>query len=656
VILAHAFWSRAFQADPAIVGKTIILDAKPYSVIGVMDERFTFPQSRVDVLMPLAVLGPYLDRRQVHMISVIGRLRDRTTVEMARREMAPIGAQLRQEHPAEDAGLGVTVKPLADDLLGDIRHPIFVLFGAVCAVLLIGCANVTNLMFGRAWSRRHELAVRTAMGAEPRAIVQQLLVESGVIAIASSLIGVGLALLATRGLGTLLPASISRIGRVGLDGAVLAFTLGVSVVVTILCGSAPALKAARGTMRRALGDTTRASHGRGTRRVYRALVVGELALALVLAVSAGLLINSFSRLTSTDPGFRRDHVVRMTIALPGNRYPSGAPRERFYQSLLEQVRALPGVRAAGIINRFPLHDGNVTTSVVVEGEPTPAPGTAPSADYRMAGSGYFSAMGVDVRAGRDFAATDRVATTPYVIVNLTAATTLFHAPDPIGRRVTVGGGLLAMVIGVVSDVHDASLRDAPRPQIFLSAEQASPASASVVLRYDGAQEPIVLAMRRIVHSIDAAVPAFDAQTIDEVLEKARLSDRFTTVLLTGFSLLALLLAALGTYGVVAYGVAERTREIGVRIALGARTQDVLRMILREGFTMFVVAIPIALGGVWAAARTLQGLLFGVNATDPSTVALSVAVLGVAAGVACYVPARRAAGVDPTTAIRESDGP
>jgi putative ABC transport system permease protein len=444
---------------------------------------------------------------------------------------------------------------------------------------------------------------------------------------------------------------------VGVDGAVLAFTLGVSVVVTILCGIAPALQAARGTMRRALGDTTRASHGRGTRRVYRALVVGELALALVLAVSAGLLINSFSRLTSADPGFRRDHVVRMTVALPGTRYPSGAPRERFYQSLLEQARALPGVRAAGIINRFPLHDGNVTTQVVVEGEPTPAPGTAPSADYRMAGSGYFSAMGVYVRAGRDFDATDRVATTPHVIVNLTAATTLFHAPDPIGRRVTLGGngGLLATVIGVVSDVHDASLRDPPRPQIFLSAEQASPASASIVLRYDGAQEPVVLAMRRIVHSIDAAVPAFDVQTIDEVLEKASLSDRFTTVLLTGFSLLALLLAALGTYGVVAYGVAERTREIGVRIALGARTQDVLRMILREGFTMFAIAIPIALGGVWAVARTLQGLLFGVDATDPSTVALSVAVLGLAAGVACYVPARRAAGVDPTTAIRESDG-
>src|SRR5262249_54175666 len=292
------------------------------------------------------------------------------------------------------------------------------------------------------------------------------------------------------------------------DGPVLAFTLAVSLVVTILCGTAPALQAVRTTMRRAIGDAARMSHGRGTRRVYQLLVVGELALALVLVVSAGLLINSFARLTHTDPGFRREQVVRMKLALPGNRYPSGAPRERFYQSLLEQVRALPGVRAAGIINRFPLHDGNVTTSVVVEGEPTPAPGTAPSADYRMAGSGYFSAMGVDVRAGRDFAATDRVATTPYVIVNLTAGTTPFHAPDPIGRRVTVGGGLLAMVIGVVSDVHDASLRDAPRPQIFLSAEQASPASASIVLRYDGAQEPIVLAMRRIVHSIDAAVPAF----------------------------------------------------------------------------------------------------------------------------------------------------
>src|SRR5262249_40931281 len=258
--------------------------------------------------------------RQVHMLSVVGRLRDGVTLDAARREMAPIAAQLQQEHPKESGGLGVTVKPLADDLLGDVRRPIFVLFGAVCAGLLMGCANVTNFMFGRGGSRRQELAVRTALGAEPRAIVQQLLIESGVVAITSAILGIGLAVGTTRALATLLPVSISRLGTLGIDGAVLAFTLAVSVVVTLLCGAAPALDAARFTMRRALGGATRVTHGRGTKRVYRALVVGELALALVLAVSAGLLINSFARITGIDPGFRRDHVVRMKTALPSTAY------------------------------------------------------------------------------------------------------------------------------------------------------------------------------------------------------------------------------------------------------------------------------------------------------------------------------------------------
>jgi putative ABC transport system permease protein len=657
VILTHAFWARAFQNDPAIVGKTLMLDAAPYTVIGVMDERFTFPQSRVDVLMPLFVLGEYLNRRGVHMLSVIGRLREGVSLEDARREMAPIGAQLRDEHPKEDAGLGVTVKLLADDLLGDVRRPILVLFGAVCAVLLIGCANVTNLMLGRAWSRRQELAVRMAMGARPSAIVQQLLVESGVIALAATVAGTGIAFLGTRAVAGLVPASISRIGHIGIDGPVLAFTLAVSVLVTILCGTAPALQAVRTTMRRAIGDAARLSHGRGTRRVYQMLVVGELALALVLAVSAGLLINSFARLSHTDPGFRREQVVRMKIVLPDTRYPSGAPRERFYRSLLEQTRALPGVRAAGITNRFPLHDSNITTAVFVEGEPIPEPGNVPSADYRVAGAGYFSAMGIGVRAGRDFGPADKgPSATPYVIVNATAATMFFHSPDPIGRRVTLGSSApLATVIGVVNDVHDASLRDAPRPQIFMSAEQAAPGTASIVVRCDGASGPVVLAVRRIVRSLDARVPMFDVQTVGDVLDTASRGDRFTMLLLSGFSLLALLLAALGTYGVMAYGVSERTREIGVRIALGARTSDVLRMILREGLALFVIALPIALAGVWATTRALQGLLFGVEATDPWTVAMAVVVLGAVAGVACYVPARRAAAVDPTAAIREADG-
>jgi predicted permease len=655
VVLTHSFWIRAFQGDPAVIGRSVTLDDRPYTVIGVMDEGFTFPENRVDVLMPLAVLGTYFDRREVHMLSVVGRLRDGVTIDVARREMVALAEQFAREHPKEDAGLGATVRPLADDLLGTVRRPILVLFGAVCAVLLIGCANVTNLLLARAWSRRQELAVRSAMGAQPGAIARHLLVESGVVALLSSALGVGLAFATTRAMSGMLPASISRIGHVQINGPVLGFTLAVSIIVTLVCGAAPALDGARTSVRRATGE--RLSHGRGARRLYRALVVGELSLALVLTVSAGLLINSFVRLAGTDTGFRRDHLLRAKISLPEQSYSRARARNQFYKDLLDQIRALPGIRSAGIINRFPLRDGNITTSVIVDGQPRPAPGKAPSADLRHAGHDYFKTMGIPFAAGRDFNVSDGDSTAiPAVIVNQTAAKTILGTSNPVGRRISLGayGGPLITIVGVVGDVHDASLRATPRPQIFLAAEQTAPSVASVAVDYDGAAAPVVAAIRRIARSLDRTVPLFDVQTIDQVVDKASVEDRFTMLLLSGFSALALMLAALGTYGVMGFGVSERTREIGVRMALGARTQDVLAMILREGMILFGIAIPIALGGVWATTRTLRALLFGVGATDPTTVSLAMLTLAIATSVACYVPARRAARVDPTTAIRGVD--
>ena len=657
VILSHAFWERDFQGDPRVVGKTVTLDNQAYTVIGVMDEHFAFPQSRVDVLMPISVLGSYLDRREVHMLSVIGRLREGVTLEAARREMTPIAAQLRREHPAEDAALGVTVDALTDDLLGDVRRPILVLFGAVCAVLLVGCANVTNLLFARAWSRRQELAVRTAMGAPSRAIVQQLLVESGVIAVAASVLGIAIAVGATRVLTTMLPVSISRIGTVAIDGRVLGFTVLVGVLVTLLCGTAPAFGAARTTTRGTLDDAARGSHGRATRRMYRGLVVGELALALILAVSAGLLINSFARLSGTDPGFRRDHLLRIKLSLPAERFPRGSGRAAFYESLLNRVRAIPGVRGAGIITRFPLVDGNVTTAVTVEGAPPPADSKPPAADLRQAGRGYFGAMGTAFVAGRDFATTDADSgVAPVVIINETAARTILGSANPVGRRIDFsrGKGPFVTIVGVVKDVHDASLREPPHAQVFLSAEQSPPSVASLAVAYSGDVGPVIASVRQIARSIDRTVPLFGIMTVETVLDNANLGDRFTTVLLASFSTLALFLAALGTYGVMAFGVTERTREIGVRIALGARSYDVLTMVLREGLVLLVIALPIALVGLWATTGVLRTLLFGIEPTDPRTIVAAVATLSAATLVACYVPARRAARVDPVAAIRGSE--
>lgn len=655
-VLMHDFWSRVFHEDPSILGKTITLDGKSYVAIGVMDDDFTFPQSRVDVIVPLPILGSYIDRREVHMLSVVGRLRPGATLAQARQEMAGIVTQLRAEHPKENAGLGVTLNTLSDDLLGDVRRPILVLFAAVCAVLLIGCANVANLMLVRATGRRQELAVRAAMGAQPAAIARQLLTESVLTAGLAGVMGIGLAFVMTRAIGAILPASIAKIGVVHVDATVLLFTLGVCAAVALLCGVGPALRGARSTTRDTLSETTRgSSRGRGARRIHSALVVAEVALAIVLVVSGGLLVNSLARLTSMSAGFRGDHLLRMKLSLPDASYPRGPKRAQFYEALLSQTRALPGVTSAGTITRFPLHDGNVTTQIIAEGAAPPPDNQYPAADLRQSSPGYFSTMGIPLLTGRDFAATDILdsASQTAIILNRTAALKFFNTVDAIGKRLQLGTtrSPFITVIGVVADVRDASLQEEAHAQIFLSTRQALPSSVSLVIRYAGAPDGIVAGVRRIVASLDRALPVYDVQTGEQVLGKASVAERFIASLLAGFALLALVLAALGTYGVVAYSVAERTREIGVRMALGARASEVLAMVLREGALLFAIAVLIAAGVSWWATRALSGLLYGITATDPATLAAAVAAMALATGFACYLPARRASRVDPTIAIR-----
>jgi putative ABC transport system permease protein len=655
-ILSHAFWSRFFHDDASALGKVVNLDGQPYVVAGVMPPEFTFPQNKVDLIVPLPILGSYLDRREVHLLSVIGRLRAGITIERARRDLAPITAQIVAEHPKDDAGLGVTVNPLTDDLLGDVRRPILVLFAAVCAVLLIGCANVANLMLSRATGRRQELAVRMAMGAEPGTIARQLLTESALIASTSGVLGIGLAFAVTRAIANLLPESIGRIGQVRVDGSVLGFTSIVCIIVALLCGIAPAIRGARGATRDALTDAARgSSRGRRARRLHSVLVVAELALALVLTVSAGLLVNSFARLTRTDPGFRTDHLVRMKIALPSATYPRGAKRDQFFESLLREAATLPGVQSAGFVSRFPLHDGHLTTGVLVEGAPYAERDQLPSAEYRLASAGYFKTMGTPILAGREFESSDKADSTslPVAVINRAASIRFFGVANAVGKRLSLSGpkGPYLTVIGVVGDVHTISLREAPLAEVYLSSRQGLPSAGSIVVRYAAGQASIVSGVRRIVTSLDKTLPVFDVQSVEEVMAAASVSERFTTTVLSSFAILALVLAALGTYGVVAYGVAERTREIGVRMALGARAAQVLTMVLREGMLMFAVALPIALLAVWWTNRALTSLLFAIPASDPATIVSAVFTLGAVTAVACYIPARRAAHVDPTIAIR-----
>jgi predicted permease len=661
VILSHAFWTRMFNADPRIVGRTVTLDGESYAVIGVLANDFTYPRARVDMIATLPMLGDYLDRRQVHLLTSIGRLRPGVTLDAAQRELVAIAAQLEQEHPHENAGYSVTTRPLTTDLLGDVRRPILVLFGAVCVVLLIGCVNVGNLMLTRTVGRQQELAVRVAMGAEPGAIARQILTESGLVAAIAGLLGAGIAVATTMAIAKLLPPTIANIGHVRVDGSILAFTLLASLVAALLSGLAPAIHVARRNSLRALTETARGgSKSRSHRRLQRALVVSELALALVLTVSAGLLINSFSRLARMNTGFASSRLVRVKVSLPAGTYAEASQRRQFYAAVVDKVRALPGVQSAGYVTRFPLHDSNVTTVVAVEGATVPVGGQSPDADLRSASSEYFSAMGIPVIEGRSFTANEPSdsAALPVLIVNRSAARTILGSTGGpvLGKRARLGGatsGPFFTIVGVVGDVYDASLRSVPRPQVYMSTQQSPPRTVSLVVRYSGSLESVLAGVRRAVAELDRTLPVYDAQSVEEVLREANRSDRFTTSLLTAFSFLALLLAALGTYGVIAQGVSERTQEIGVRIALGARGSDVRRMVLREGLVLVGMALPFALVGIVAAGRALSGLLFEVGERDPVTMLVAAVTLGLVALVACYVPALRASRVDPVTAMRGS---
>ena len=655
-ILTHAMWTRAFQRDPAVIGKSVVFDGLPYTVIGVMGPEFTFPQNRVDVIVPLPILGSYIERRGVHLLSVIGHLRPGATIESAHREMESIAAQLRTEHPKEDAGLTSTVRPLADDLLGDVRRPILVLFAAVCAVLLIGCANVANLMLSRVMGRQQELSVRTAMGAPPGAIARQLLTESALIAVVAGVLGVAIAFGATRAAATALPESMARIGVVRLDARVLAFTLGVSVVVALVCGAAPAVRGARNATNLALPDAARgASRGRAARRVHATLVVTELALAMMLVVSAGLLISSFTHLTATNPGFRTRGLLRMKLELPDATYRRGRQSDQFFETLLRDVGALPGVRAVARVSRFPLHDGHLTSAVLPEGMSEEEGDRLPEAEYRMASARYFDVMGIPVLAGRSFGPMDTADSTAQLvaIVNRTAALKFFGTPNAVGKRLRFGTlqKPLFTVVGVVGDVRGISLREPPRPEVYISTRQGLATAGSIVIAYDGAPASILAGVRRIVASLDKTLPVYDAQSIEDVMTQATVGDRFTAAMLSAFALLALVLAALGTYAVIAYGVAERTREIGVRMALGAQRREVVTMVVRDGMRLFAFALPIAFAGIWWTNRALASLLFGVLPSDLPTQVVALSTLAVATAVACVIPARRASRVDPTIAIR-----
>jgi putative ABC transport system permease protein len=663
-ILGYALWRRRFGGDPDVVGGSITLNGEAYTVLGVMPQGFSFPPfwaTGAEVWAPLA-LGERATSRTGSSLRIFARLEPGVSLDRARAEMAAITARLENEYPATNRN--VVVRSLEDMVVGDVRPALLVLLGAVGFVLLIACANVAHMLLARAAARQREVALRATLGATRARLIRQFLTESVMLGLAGGLAGVLLAMAGIEVLVSLSPG-LPRAETIGLDGAVLAFVVVVSVATGIAFGLVPALPASRRDVSDALKEGARGStEGAGRHRLRSLLVASEFALALVLSAGAGLMIRSFVALQAIDPGFDPRGVLTMVVSVAGAQEGLPPRRAAFYQGLLERVRALPGVASASAINHLPLAGDIWGWPFNVEGRPLPKPGETPTAAYRVVLPGYFHTMGTPILRGRDVAGTDRLGTPGVVVVNEWLAQHHWPGEDPLGKRLTLGNPRenpsWLTVVGVVKNAVRSRWTAAPQEEIFLPYLQTRdylerPGNAhaylTLVVRAGGDPSALAPAIRGIVSSMDRGVPVSQVQTMDEVVAQSNARPRFYLLLLGAFAAAAVLLAAVGIYGVMSYSVSRRTNEIGVRMALGAKPSDVLRLIVGHGMVVALGGAAVGLAGALGLTRLMSSLLYGVGASDPATFLAVSLLLGAVALAASYIPARRATRIDPLTALR-----
>ncbi len=652
VILSEGLWRRRYGADPNIIGKMIRVDTAPDKVVGVMPASFRFPQAKAELWEPRVI-----DRTQKSVgryLNVVARVRPGVSLKTAQAEMSVVARQLQQERPDLDSKWGANVVGLREQATGDVRTPLLVLLGAVGLVLLIACANVANLMLMRAAGRGREIAVRAALGAGAMRIARQLLIESLLLSVLGGALGLAIGIWSVKLLSVALPDTIAyaNLKTISIDTTVFLFTLVISLFTGMLFGLAPAIKAARVDVQSSLKDGGRGfSQGRSAAR--GALVVAEVALSMILLIGAGLLIRSFSRLANIDPGFDARHVISMNLA-PWGQFQRRELMVDFTRQVIEQVRSLPGVEAAGTTHFLPLAgEGSATWYWRADG-PRPEHGAEPVTEVSMVTPGYFAAMSIPVARGRVFDDRDGAGAPATVVINQTVARQFYPNQDPIGKQLTVDWNHPDQpyeIVGVVGDVHLRALNQESKPAVYLSMAQAPQAPITLVARAQGDPALLGRAIEERVHAINRNVAVFDVKTLDAIVSGSLAAQRFNTILLGGFAALALVLAAVGIFGVISYSVAQRTREIGIRRALGAGTTSVLGMVLSQAMTLTALGVAIGIAGAFAVTRLLQTLLFQVSPTDAATfVAVSV-TLGAVALLASYVPARRATKVDPIVSLR-----
>jgi predicted permease len=654
VIITYGSWQKRFGGDPDVVGKTLTINENIFTIVGVLPESFAWGTgSNFELLFPLAP-DPQRSRGD-HRLMVIGKLKDGVSREQALADMNTIAAQLADQYPESNKGWQVSGQSFYDWMIPEeIRRSLLLFLGAVGFVLLIACSNVANLMLARAAARQKEISIRIALGASRLRIGSQLLVEALSLAMISGIAGLGVAWLATKALKAMNAGDVPRLDEISLDGRVLGFSLLISLVTGVLFGLAPAIHAARTNLNEMLKEGGRSvTGGRVRQRIRSTLVTVEVGLSVALLVSAGLLLRSFWRLQDVNPGFKSDHLLTMRVSLPRNRYPENPQAWGFYKQVIERGSGLPGIESVAVTSGVPMGGGNTATQVQIEGKPAAANGSNSSADWRIVSPGYFRTMGIPLR-GREFDERDSEDSQPVTIISEEMARRYWPDEDPIGKPVMLLslGRKTYTIVGVAADVRSLGLDSDPAPMVYASTAVAATWNPmNLVIRTGGEPASQVSAVRSTLGSIDPNIPIYDIRTVDELLSNSLGSRRFTMFLLGTFAAVALLLACVGLFGVMAYLVSQRTHEIGVRLALGARPGDVFRLIIGRGMALASAGSALGLAGAWAIGRFLESMLYQIKPTDPITLASAPLVLLAVALLACYVPARRAMKVDPMAALR-----
>ena len=652
IVLSYGMWQRRFAGDPGVLGRTLTLSGEPVTIVGVMPPDFFFPSREIELWRPIA-LSPANATRGGHFLAVIARLKPEASVARASAELKTISERLAQQYPDASANESAEVIPLKEQMVGSIRPALLTLFAAVAVVVLIACANVANLLLVRASVREKEMAIRGALGAGRRRLVLQLLAESLVLAILGGSLGLLFAYLAIPAVQAMSAGSIPRVNDIGIDGRVLAFSLGVTLLTGMVFGLAPAWHASRPGIGEVLKEGGRSSVTSSGRLLRNGLMIAEVALSIVLLVGAVLLLRSFGRITGVDPGFRAENVLAFRVTLPNRSYPEEHNRVAFFDALLAKLATLPQVRAAGMVQAIPMR-GDYVLSFDIQGRPPSKPNASPSANYRSVSPDYFRTLNIPVKRGRAFTGQDVEKSPMVAVVDEAFVNRYFPNEDPIGRGIDIGNGTdgFYQIVGVVGSVRYEGLGSSPEPTMYVPFKQGVFSTMWVVAQTDGDPVQQSSAVRQAVTSIDPSLPAYSIASLASIVSDSVAQRRFSMLLLGVFALIALFLAAIGLYGVVAYSVNQRTQEIGVRMAIGAQRGDVFRLIVGGGMKLAVIGVILGLAGALAAARVVETMLFGVTPFDPASYGTTAGVLLAVAALACYMPARRAMRVDPLAALRQ----